>query len=166
MVTRPPSVSERIKDQMATLTHSEKRAAHTLLGYYPMAGLESVTQFAKRAGVGAATILRLLGKLGFSAYSDFQEALRAELAARVQSPLWRVAEHPPRSADDLLAGFVDRLTETLRQTLAHLPREGAAGGDARPRSPPCFDYWWAVYPCAGSIFGGHFAHHASACAFG
>jgi DNA-binding MurR/RpiR family transcriptional regulator len=123
MVARPHAVAERIKERLATLTQSERRAAQTLLGYYPMAGLESVTQFAKRAGVGAATILRLLAKLSFASYSEFQDTLRAELAARVQSPLWRV-EGRVGSANDPQAAFVDHIAENLRDTLAHLPRDG------------------------------------------
>ncbi len=127
MAARPHSVAERIKERLGTLTHSERRAAQTLLGYYPMAGLESVPQFAKRAGVGAATVLRLLAKLDFAAYSDFQDALRAEVAARVQSPLWRVGGRTaPNIADDPITGFAEHAAASLRQTLGHLPREGVA----------------------------------------
>jgi len=125
-VVRQPSVAERLHEVLNALTPTERRAATSLLGNYPVAGLESITQFARRAGVSGATILRLLGKLGFAGYPDFQEALRDELAARLQSPLgrWEDAQRRPAAGaePDFLSGFADRIVANVRQTFQQLPR--------------------------------------------
>ena len=53
------------------------------------AGLETVAQFAARAGVSAPSILRFIARLGFTAYADFQRRLKEELEAQLQSPLMK-----------------------------------------------------------------------------
>ena len=126
---RPASVAEHLREILDTLTPTERRAATTLLAHYPMVGLQSLRQFARRAGVSGATIVRLLAKLRFAGYPDFQEALRNELAAQLQSPLWRWEERrqgegrpPGAGAPDFLAGFAAQVIENLRETFAHMPR--------------------------------------------
>ncbi|HEV7372468.1 MurR/RpiR family transcriptional regulator [Arenibaculum sp.] len=122
-MAREASIAERLRASLDRLTPTERRAAATLLGHYPMAGLESVTQFARRAGVSAPSILRLLGKLGFSGYPEFQEGLREELAARLESPLGRLRESHPREGEarDFLPLFAERVVDNLRGTVEHLP---------------------------------------------
>ena len=82
-----PTVAAVLHDRMAELPPSERRAAQTLLSNYPFAGLETASEFAARAGVSAPSILRLCSRLGHGSYLDFQKKLRAELEARLQSPL-------------------------------------------------------------------------------
>ena len=65
-----------------------------LLSNYPFAGLETVAQFAARAGVSAPSILRFIARLGFSAYADFQRRLKEELEAQLQSPLMKRGRWP------------------------------------------------------------------------
>ncbi|MEM6942908.1 MAG: MurR/RpiR family transcriptional regulator [Pseudomonadota bacterium] len=81
------TVRHRIADAMERMTRSEKRAAHCLLADYPMIGLESIGAFAERARVSAATLQRLIAKLGFESYPAFRACLRAELAAVREGPL-------------------------------------------------------------------------------
>lgn len=87
------SIAETIRQSLARLTPSERRPAMALLANYPVPGLEPVAQFARRAAVSGPTILRLVAKLGFPSYPDFQKALRDELELRLQTPL---AKAPPR----------------------------------------------------------------------
>lgn len=81
------TVAEMIRRRLDQLTPTERKAAVILLGNYPVPGLQTVAQFAKQADVSNPTILRLISKLGFSAYADFQQRLRDELEARLRSPL-------------------------------------------------------------------------------
>ncbi|MET0407542.1 MAG: MurR/RpiR family transcriptional regulator [Hyphomicrobium sp.] len=81
------TVAEMIRRRLDQLTPTERKAALILLGNYPVPGLQTVAQFAKQADVSNPTILRLISKLGFSAYADFQQRLRDELEARLRSPL-------------------------------------------------------------------------------
>ncbi len=70
------SIAETIRQSLGELTQSERRPALSLLANYPVPGLEPVAQFARRAGVSGPTILRLVAKLGFAGYPEFQKALR------------------------------------------------------------------------------------------
>ena len=59
---------------MDELTPAERKVARTLLARYPAAGLESTAALAAAAGTSKPTVLRLLARLGFGSYPDFQDA--------------------------------------------------------------------------------------------
>ena len=82
-------VGELVRQRMGALSASERRLAQVLLAFYPVAGLESLTRFAERAGVSPATVTRFITKLGLRGYPEFQESLRQELQERLSSPLTR-----------------------------------------------------------------------------
>src|SRR5215475_10493147 len=88
------SIAESIRQGLSALTPTERKPALALLANYPVPGLETVAQFAKRAGVSGPTILRLVAKLGFSSYPLFQQALRDELELRLQPPLAKIGTRP------------------------------------------------------------------------
>jgi len=90
------TLATTLRGKLATLTATERRAAHVLLSNYPFAGLETVAQFAARAGVSAPSILRFVTRLGFGGYADFQRHLKDELEAQLQPPLLKQA---PEQAD-------------------------------------------------------------------
>lgn len=110
---RTSTLADRITASLASLTRSERQAARTLLARYPTVGLESVGQFAERAGVSAPTVLRFIAKLGFGGYADFRRALREELEARSEYPLTRSSDGG--GGQDGLGG---RLASTVDDTLA------------------------------------------------
>ncbi len=117
------SIAEDINRNIDTLTRTERQCARALLSNYPFIGLEKVASFAQRAQVSAPTILRLVGKLGFSGYPEFQQRLRDELEERLQTPLTKHEE--PLSDpgnDDFLAEFSDSVERNLSRTLKALPR--------------------------------------------
>jgi len=120
----PLSIAETIRQSLAQLTPTERRPALALLANYPVPGLEPVAQFARRAGVSGPTILRLVAKLGFEGYPEFQKALRDELELRLQTPL---AKAPARRAaagplGDFLTGFGGALLANVERSLAEVPR--------------------------------------------
>lgn len=82
-------VGELVRQRMGALSASERKLAQVLLAFYPVAGLESLTRFAERAGVSPATVTRFITKLGLRGYPEFQESLRQELQERLSSPLAR-----------------------------------------------------------------------------
>jgi DNA-binding MurR/RpiR family transcriptional regulator len=88
-------IGELVRHRIAALSASERRLAQVLLAFYPVAGLESLPRFAERAGVSPATVTRFIAKLGLRGYSEFQEALRGELQARISSPLARYEQDTP-----------------------------------------------------------------------
>ena len=79
-------ISERVRRSLRSCTTAEQRVARALLDHYPVAGLETVARFAKRAGTSGPTILRFVNRLGFASYAAFQNALRNEVQNQLQSP--------------------------------------------------------------------------------
>jgi DNA-binding MurR/RpiR family transcriptional regulator len=92
-------VGELVRQRMGALSASERRLAQVLLAFYPVAGLESLTRFAERAGVSPATVTRFITKLGLRGYPEFQESLRQELQERLSSPLSRYELAQPGAPD-------------------------------------------------------------------
>jgi DNA-binding MurR/RpiR family transcriptional regulator len=114
------TTAEAIRQLYGDLTPTERKPAQTLLANYPFAGLETVAKFAGRAGVSGPTILRLVAKLGYSGYAGFQQNLRDELQAQIQSPLTKrpdsVGEANGRRPN-FLEGFGEAVTSNIQQTL-------------------------------------------------
>ncbi len=110
------SVAELISERMDALPPGERRAAQTLVAGYPLIGLRTVADFSQQAGVSSPTILRLVARLGFHNYADFQAALQDELAAQLQSPATR-AVRPGSGASPMVSATLDNIRETFR----HLP---------------------------------------------
>jgi DNA-binding MurR/RpiR family transcriptional regulator len=117
-------VGELVRQRMGTLSASERRLAHVLLAFYPVAGLENLTRFAERAGVSPATVTRFIAKLGLRGYPEFQDSLREELQGRLSSPLARFEQASPGHASDSLlhdsfATFEHGLSSSLDMVSEH-----------------------------------------------
>ena len=117
-VQNSETVAERIRLASSRLTPSEHKLANALLANYPVAGLSSITEFAKAARVSTPTALRLAKKLGFAGFPSFQAALRGEVKAQLQDP---IARHQRWSQDapdaHVLNRFADAVMENLRGSL-------------------------------------------------
>lgn len=111
------TVPELIRRRLPDLAPAEGRVARTLLARYPLSGLEPLASVAEQAGTSSPTVLRLVVKLGFAGYPDFQRHLREELAERWPSPLDVLPREPAAAVvdpvrhaiDDAVAGDLDRL---------------------------------------------------------
>ena len=85
---------DEIFQRMDELAPAERKVARTLLARYPAAGLESTATLAAAARTSKPTVLRLLARLGFGSYPDFQERLRAEVTRSMSaSPVSRARAH-------------------------------------------------------------------------
>jgi DNA-binding MurR/RpiR family transcriptional regulator len=118
----PPPLRDEIFQRMDELTPAERKVARTLLARYPAAGLESTAALAASAGTSKPTVLRLLGRLGFGSYPEFQQRLRGEATRSMnESPLSRArarAQAPPTDsaflrAVEQRAGLAARLPGTV-----------------------------------------------------
>lgn len=87
---RPAIVADQLRDALGTLPPAERRVARTLLAVYPAAGLGTVAGLADEASTSTATVVRLVQKLGYAGFPEFQETLRQELAGRRTGPLGRL----------------------------------------------------------------------------
>src|SRR6201995_4160982 len=113
---------DEIFQRMDELTPAERKVARTLLARYPAAGLESTAALAGAAGTSKPTVLRLLDRLGFGSYPEFQDRLRAEVTRSMNaSPLSRAQARRAVPSDDsvffravdLRAQLVARLRDTV-----------------------------------------------------
>ena len=121
MAEPDPTIEERLRAAGESLTRAERQVASTLFADYPVSGLGSITALAQAAEVSTPTVLRLVHKLGFDGFGAFQEALRAELSARMSGPiakraLWS-AEAP---GSHILNRFAEAVTANLRGTLSQI----------------------------------------------
>ena len=112
-----PSVAELIRRDLGTMTPNERRAAHRLLADYPVAGLDTVARFGKAADVSGPTVLRMIAKLGFRSYGSFQRALRAELAARLETPLMKGSAV---AGNGRLGLFAEAAIANIRETASNI----------------------------------------------
>lgn len=81
-----PSLRDLITDPGLDLTPAERKVIRALLDHYPRNGLGSMSRLAEHAGVSDPTIVRLVKKLGFGGYAEFQEALLSDMDHRLRSP--------------------------------------------------------------------------------
>lgn len=131
-------VAERLRRELPGLSAREARAARHLLANYPVAGLRTVAEFAAESGVSTATVLRLVKRLGFSIYADFQAALREHIEATLQSPLLRFGarREPEGDAGSFFDRFMAQMAEhilLLRQTTVQSEFDAVTALIADPR---------------------------------
>jgi DNA-binding MurR/RpiR family transcriptional regulator len=125
------SVAERIRAAGAELTGAERRVASVILEAPQSVGFGTVADLAKRADVGAASVVRLANKLGFDGYTDLQQSVQTELSAQLRPAAERiqddtaasVAAHATAELDNVrtsLAAVTDDALEALVARLTDL----------------------------------------------
>nr|WP_210260613.1 MULTISPECIES: MurR/RpiR family transcriptional regulator [unclassified Rhizobium] len=103
------------------MTRAEKQLAKSLLDNYPVSGLGSITTVAENARVSTPTVARMVQKLGYKGYPDFQAHLHQEVEATISNPLTkhdRWASNAPGT--HILNRFADAIMSNLRQTLSDI----------------------------------------------
>ena len=121
MAIAEQSISDRIHGVLDALTRAERQLAQSVLENYPASGLGPLTALAKDAAVSVPTVARMVQKLGYKSYSEFQAALREELRAKVKTPIakhdtW--AEAAP--SGHILNRFTDAVIDNIRLTLGQI----------------------------------------------
>ena len=117
------ALSARLLADMDSFTNSERRVCRAILADYPVYGLESVTTLANKSNVSVATVLRLVAKLGFMGFPQFQAALRTELSERLRSPLAQYALQPPSHTESAYSRSQEFITSSIVQTFRRLKPE-------------------------------------------
>ncbi|MBZ9674502.1 MurR/RpiR family transcriptional regulator [Mesorhizobium sp. ES1-1] len=104
------------------LTPSEEKIVRLLLTDYPTSGLGTASSLARRAGVSDPTVVRLVMKLGYDGFADFQAKLLAEVEARLHSPLHMMeAKRQAGSNDGPVLAYLDSVTTALQKANAATP---------------------------------------------
>ncbi len=143
------TISDRIQHKLDDLTRAERQLALSILENYPASGLGPLTALAKDADVSVPTVARMVQKLGYKGYPEFQSELREELRAKAKSPIakhdtW--AEAAP--SGHMLNRFTDAVIDNIRHTLGQI-------------DPHAFDAACALAGDAGRhlyIVGGRITH--------
>ena len=109
--------ADRIGKAGAQLTPAERRVAEVVLANPQLVAFGTVADLADRSGSGAATVVRLAGKLGFDGYTDLQGSIQRDLAMQLRPAAERIRE--PAAADAIASHLAMEL-DNVRVTLGSL----------------------------------------------
>jgi DNA-binding MurR/RpiR family transcriptional regulator len=105
-----------------SLTPSEEKIVRLLLNDYPTSGLGTASSLARKAGVSDPTVVRLVMKLGYDGFPDFQSKLLAEVEARLHSPLLMMEAKRPRGAEDsAIISYLNSVGAALEKSITTTP---------------------------------------------
>ena len=115
------TIADRIQSAIDTLTRAERQLADVILENYPASGLGPLSGLATDADVSGPTVLRMVQKLGFKGYPEFQSELREELRAMAKNP---IAKHDTWATSvpsgHVLNRFTDAVIDNIRHSLAQI----------------------------------------------
>ncbi|MGI9426500.1 MAG: MurR/RpiR family transcriptional regulator [Hyphomicrobiaceae bacterium] len=118
------SVAEELSDRLQDLTRAERQLADTIRENYPISGLGSITALAENAGVSTPTVVRMVQKLGFSGYTDFQAELRRELEEKISNPIAKRDKWVESASEKhILNRFTEAVISNIEQSLAAVQPE-------------------------------------------
>ncbi|MCQ0021586.1 MurR/RpiR family transcriptional regulator [Streptomyces somaliensis DSM 40738] len=150
----------RLGEIYSELPPGERAVVRVLLDDYPFAALGSLRALANRAGVSPPTASRLVGRLGFGGFAEFQGAVRAAARERDHSRLHEFVTQRPdthRAAEDLRTGMEGALATAteplLATTAACLAEAGGVWALGGPLSELAAEY--LIRQLAGLRAGAH-----------
>ena len=125
------TVAERLQDSFDSLTRAERQLAVSIRANYPVSGLGSITTLASNAKVSTPTVVRMVRKLGFTGFAEFQSELKSELEAKITNPIakhesW--AENAPHQ--HILNLFTEAVIDNIHKSLAQIDHEAFDGACA------------------------------------
>ena len=115
------TVAEQLRANADSLTRSERQLSDVILQNYPVSGLGTITTLAHAADVSTPTVARLVQKLGFKGFAEFQLALRRELDEKISSPLTKREKWVDNAPDEhILNRFTKAVIDNIGQSLAEV----------------------------------------------
>lgn len=116
------TVREILTQPDLSLTPSEERIIQVLLAEYPIAGLGTANSLAKKAGVSDPTVTRLVVKLGFDGFPDFQAKLISDVETRLHSPLQMMEAKKPQAGNDgPVVTYLRSVSNLIEKTIGATP---------------------------------------------
>lgn len=121
MTTTAATVSDLITAGYDAMTRAEKQLANSLLDNYPVSGLGSITTVAEAARVSTPTVVRMVQKLGFKGFTEFQSRLHQELEETISNPITKHERMAPNAPGaHILNRFAEAVMANMRQSLGAL----------------------------------------------
>lgn len=115
------SIAERLQDKTSELTRAERQLAQTIMQNYPASGLGTITTLASSAEVSTPTVARLVQKIGFTGFPDFQSHLHKELNEKISGPIAKREGWANNAPDThILNRFTDAVIENITRSLADI----------------------------------------------
>src|SRR4249920_2758647 len=105
------------------LTPAERRVADVVLQRPQLVAFGTVAELAAEAGSGAATVVRLAGKLGYDGFTALQDAVQAELAHRLRPAAERIRQPV---VPDVIGRTMATELDNVQSTLEGVDREAFA----------------------------------------
>jgi len=131
------SIALRLHECLPQLPRGERLVALALINDFPLAGLGSLAELAKRGGVSEATVLRLLARMGFEGFSAFKRELHLELSERTKGASLKdsvEADQDLESPEATISRVAATVAETARSfQSAEFERAVRLLGDPRVR---------------------------------
>ena len=162
MAAAKPTIEQQIRNRFDDMTRAERQLASHITRNYPVAALGSITALAKGADVSTPTVVRLVQKLGYKGYPDFQIIVRAEVEERLISPLTKHERWAGGVPDThMLNRFADSVVGNLQATLSQVDH-AECGADGR-QDPQDFCHGGADNPFRGRLFHHPYEGHSPEC---
>ncbi len=116
-----PTIAERLKANQESLTRSERQLADVILKNYPASALGSITSLAEAAAVSTPTVGRLVLKLGFSGFPEFQNTLYREVNEKISGPITKRAVWADHAPDEhIMNRYTEAVMGNIKQTLGEI----------------------------------------------
>lgn len=131
---QPAPIEHRMRAALGDLTRAERQAATHILSHFPMSALGSITTLARAAEVSSPTIVRLVQKLGFRGWSDYQAALRVEVERLLVAPL-TLPEGAREPQAHPIQSFAAQVVGNIEATLGQIPAQDFNGAAALLADP-------------------------------
>ena len=123
-VTNTNTIADAINQAFHSLTRAERQLANKILENHPVSGLGTITQIAEKSGVSPPTIVRMVKKLGFKGFPQFQTELRRELEAKIAGPIAKHDNWAQKAPDShILNRFAEAVIDNIRQSLSQIETE-------------------------------------------
>ena len=121
------NLRQRLEAEHHRLTPSERDLAAFMLANEAQLAFESASSIARKTGVSAATAVRLFAKIGYDSFRDVQDELRGAVAAKLSSPVDRIAASGASSSlPSVIARSMERDRAGIAATLEALDRDKLA----------------------------------------
>ncbi len=108
-----------MQQSAGSLSAAERRVAEVVVRDPQTVAFGTVAELAARAGAGAATVVRLAGKLGFEGFSALQAAIQDELSQQLRPAAARIKE---LARHDVLGRTLHRELSNLQTTFDGVDR--------------------------------------------